>query len=656
MALIVSFSSNVFREYVIFVSGWCGKRAHGVTSIQSLSMYKSSRQFYRPGDRVQLLTTAFQNEGKSSFNRVNCGRESFQSDTRHLSGQAEHNEEEFDHAYNNSSERQKNKSRDKNSSEDSHVTLPDDANARETVGSVLSINPEDVDIYERTDQRRQQQMENEFDIKNLRENGVNSPFGNQNFIEMFRGSANYIASHRNSLAVFHIPGDLMDENPTGFRDLMNDISLSWLLGMKIVIVAGCRFQINKRYKEESQGRREHMGMVVTDEESLRIVKEEAGYVRFEVERQLARALKGGSSWAGSDGTDDDGVGEGNVVSGNFYSAQPFGVLDGVDYKYSGFVRRMETKKINQVHQNRDIVLLTSLGFSPTGEVFNVNSEYLASYAAVNLGANKVIYFLGRDAALQHKIHGSIIPHLRVNDGRKLLEFNGVRMETKGFVYFDNCPFDHGAERLFLTKMGWGMNALEAGVKRVHLISPNDGGLLQELYTRDGSGTMISGDLYDGINRAKVDDVTAIYEVITPLVEKGTVVGRTKAELEREIEQYHVYTRDGLLVACGQLKMFEDGYAEIGCLVVNPLYRSKGRGDAMLGYLGRLCVEAGATNLFVLSTQAMEWFIERGFDEVGVDLLPPSRQATYNYNRGSKIYMKKINSVRDLDANELFWDR
>jgi len=275
---------------------------------------------------------------------------------------------------------------------------------------------------------------------------------------------------------------------------------------------------------------------------------------------------------------------------------------------------------------------------------------------VNLGANKIIYFLGRDAALKHKIHGSIIPHLRVNDGRKLLEFNGVRMETKGFVYFDNCPFDHGAERLFLTKMGWGMNALEAGVKRVHLISPNDGGLLQELYTRDGSGTMISGDLYDGINRATVDDVTAIYDVITPLVEKGILVERTKAELERDIELYHVYTRDGLLVASGQLKMFEDGYAEIGCLVVNPLYRAKGRGDAMLGYLGRLCVEAGATNLFVLSTQAMEWFIERGFDEVGVDLLPPSRQATYNYNRGSKIYMKKINSVRDLDANELFWYR
>jgi len=504
--------------------------------------------------------------------------------------------------------------------------------------SVLSIDPANVDIYERN-MTHHTQLE-ECPIVN-----VGDMFGNRHFVDMFRGSANYIASHRNSLVVYHIPGDLMDENPGGFRDLMNDISLTWLLGMKVVIVAGCRYQIEKRL----HNRKSHLGMVVTDNDSLRVVKEEAGYVRFEVERQLARALKGSRGGKVTEG------GEGNVVSGNFYSSQPFGVLDGVDYKYSGFVRRMETEKIHQVLKNKDIVLLTTLGFSPTGEVFNVNSEYLAAFAGGALGASKLIYFLEKDVALRHKIHGSNIPHLRINDGRKLLDLSGVQTETKGFVYLDNCPY-HGAEQSFLVKMGWGMNALKAGVKRVHLISPENGALLQELYTRDGSGTMISGDLYDGIHGASVDDVTAIHELITPLVEKGTLVERTKASLERDIHQYHVYTRDGLIVACGQLKIFENDYAEIGCMVVNPAYRAKGRGDAMLGYLERLCVQAGATILFVLSTQTMEWFIERGFDEVGFDMLPPSRQKTYNHERASKIYMKKISSVRDLDASELFWDR
>ena len=110
------------------------------------------------------------------------------------------------------------------------------------------------------------------------------------------------------------------------------------------------------------------------------------------------------------------------------------------------------------------------------------------------------------------------------------------------------------------------------------------------------------------------------------------------------------------MACGQLKLFEDGFAEIGCLVVNQGYRSRGRGDAMLGYLERLALHNGCSSIFVLSTQTMEWFVERGFEPVAVDRLPPSRQATYNHKRASKIYMKKIESSRDLDASELWWNR
>lgn len=636
---------------------------------------RSVFQNHAPGDRVGLAVWAHPKGTIGGTRNSNIYNDGSRNQNRYRTNQSIH------HRYNRSKRGPANSMFTRNLSTNAKATEgqeipPTESNdnttqstskttrsEREPLVNVLSIDPEHVDIYERTDEMEFNNEENN-DMENCLVD-TDNPFGNRNFINMFRGSANYIASHRNTLAVFHIPGDLMDENPAGFRDLMNDISLSWLLGMKIVIVAGCRYQINKRQNKDN-ARQEHMGMVVTDPESLRIVKEEAGYVRFEVERQLARCLKSGSSSGNRDsngngnpngnGSDSfDAVG-GNVVSGNFYSAQPFGVLDGVDYQYSGFIRRMEVNKIHQVHKNRDIVLLTSLGFSPTGEVFNVNSEYLAAYAAGELGASKIIYFLEKNAALRHKIHGSDIPHLRVHDGRNLLNLNGVRTETKGFVYMDDCPYDFGAEQLFLVKMGWGMNALKAGVKRVHLISPYDGALLQELYTRDGSGTMISGDLYDGIQSATVDDITAIHEVITPLVEKGTLVERTKAELERDIDQYHVYTRDGLLIACGQLKMFENGYAEFGCLVVNPLYRSKGRGDAMLGYLERLCVQNGATTMFVLSTQTMEWFVERGFDEVGVELLPPSRQATYNHDRGSKIYLKKVNSLRDLDASELFWDR
>lgn len=506
----------------------------------------------------------------------------------------------------------------------------------EEIANVLGIEPEDVEVVF----KNQTGLDEKPPVLS-----VSEMFKNSHFVDMFRGSANYIANHRNSLVIYHIPGDWIDHpNPKIFRDLMNDISLTWILGLKIVIVVGCRYQVEKRLGVD---RKKHMGMVVTDPESLRVVKEEAGYVRFEVERQLARSLQGSR---GSNGLD------GNVVSGNFYSAQPFGVLDGVDYQYSGFVRRLETEKIKQCHGNRDIVLLTTLGVSPTGEVFNVNSEYLAAYAGGALDANKVIYFLEDDVELRHKVHGTKIPHLRNTDARKLLNANKISTEKKGFVYVgENFSLTEGEQNM-LTKIGWSMHALEKGVKRVHIVNPENGALLQELYTRDGAGTMISGDVYDGIHQAKITDVTGIHDLISPLIKQGTLIDRPKAALEKDIHQYHVYTRDDLIVACGQLKMFENGYAEIGCLVVSAAYRARGRGDAMLGYLERLCVQRGASVVFVLSTQTMEWFIERGFDEVPVEMLPPSRQATYNKERASKIYMKKIDSVRDLDASELFWNK
>ena len=700
LMLILTLSSCLCRESLSFTAGRASIARNGLGRNQLVHLTAADangRNIYpevsnKLGDRMTLSLSAFprgilcsiRNPSNQNWCRnyksIHYGYlrdedcSSTRTFTRNLSINAKAPEDEEysyqgEHSTEENDSNNENKTSDsfdviKASSESRSIPSTDDVFAteaetgRESFVNILSIDPEYVEIYERGDQEDLALAENRKD--NII--GNSNPFLNRNFIDMFRGSANYIASHRDKLAVFHLPGDLMDENPVGFRDLMNDISLSWLLGMKIVIVAGCQYQIKKRHKKDNIDRQEHLGMVVTDHESLRIVKEEAGYVRFEVERQLARALKSGSSSGNrmigvGNGNARDGSNHfgGNVVSGNFYSAQPFGVLDGVDFRYSGFVRRMEVDKIHQVLQNRDIVLLTPLGFSPTGEVFNVNSEYLAAHVAGELGASKIVYFLEKDAALRHKIHGSDIPHLRINDGRNLLDLYGVRTKTKGFVCTNGCPFAL-AQQMFLVKMGWGLNALMAGVKRVHLISPYDGALLQELYTRDGSGTMISGDLYDGIQSATVDDVTAIFEVISPLVQKGTLVERTKAELERDIDQYHVYTRDGLLIACGQLKMFEDGFAEFGCLVVNPLYRAKGRGDAMLGYLERLCVQNGASNLFVLSTQTMEWFVERGFVEVGVERLPPSRQATYNHERASKIYLKRITSLRDLDASELFWDR
>jgi len=483
---------------------------------------------------------------------------------------------------------------------------------------------------------------------------------------------------------------------------MDDIALTWLLGIKPVIVVGCRRQIDERLlamdgggecsisslsadgshvecleiqsssssnssskdgkngggNENGKGKNSGSGSVVrydsvriTDLDTLRIVKEEAGFVRFEVERQLGRALH-------LHGTvDHDALSDGNVVSGNFYSAQPYGVIDGVDFMYTGYPRRFEVDKIHQVLQSNDVVLLTPLGSSPSGEIFNVNTEHLAACVAGSLKAAKVIYFTNHGTAFREKNTNKLVQNLKLSDAKNVLEYNNIIINnSKGFATIQHDANLTPEVVEAFVKTGWSIAALEKGVKRAHIIAPINGALLQELYTRDGSGTLISRDIYEGIRNANVNDVAGIYELIEPLVSAGYLVNRPKNVLEKDIASYYVFTRDNLIIACAQLKLFENGYAEIGCMVVKKEYRSQGRGDAMLSFLERLSVMCDCPNVFVLSTQTMEWFVEHGYKAVEVDKLPPSRKKVYNYQRRSKIYMKHIKNIRDLDAAELWWNR
>ena len=151
------------------------------------------------------------------------------------------------------------------------------------------------------------------------------------------------------------------------------------------------------------------------------------------------------------------------------------------------------------------------------------------------------------------------------------------------------------------------------------------------------------------------DIPGIFEIIRPLEVAGILVERSRDQLEAELANFFVFTRDGATIACAYLKRFSTTSAEIGCLAVHPKYRKGGRGEAMLGYLERIAVLSGITDVFVLSTRTMQWFVERGFAECTVADLPESRQALYNWQRKSKVYRKELAGTREIDAEELFWD-
>lgn len=196
-------------------------------------------------------------------------------------------------------------------------------------------------------------------------------------------------------------------------------------------------------------------------------------------------------------------------------------------------------------------------------------------------------------------------------------------------------------------------ALEEGVTRGHLVPPIAGSLLQELFTRDGAGVLISRDVYEGIRPAADADITSILEIIKPLEAEGVLVSRNRQMLEKELSCCHVLARDGSVLACAMLIPYSDAMAEVACLAVHPSFRREGRGELLLTYLERVALKQGIRTLFVLSTRTMQWFEERGFQLADPSSLPATRN--YNKERASKVYTKQLGSERDVTAEELLWN-
>lgn len=271
---------------------------------------------------------------------------------------------------------------------------------------------------------------NSVPTNELTESSVSADdFDAASFGTIFRQCAPYIAMHRNSVLVIHIPGHVL-QNRNTFDAISDDISILHLLGVQIVLVVGVRDQLDVKVQQSGSTPSYHSGMRVTDEDTLRWLKETSGSARFEIESSLARGFRGRSP--GQQGI--------NVVSGNFfYTAKPLGVRNGIDFKFTGEVRRIESENIKKRLESGDVVLLTSLGYSPSGESFNVPSESLAAECAVNLKASKII-FLTEGELLWDTRKDKNVQSLRLGQAVALLDLWGIRSATYNEVDadVDNC--------------------------------------------------------------------------------------------------------------------------------------------------------------------------------------------------------------------------
>ncbi|TNG02360.1 MAG: amino-acid N-acetyltransferase [Gammaproteobacteria bacterium] len=434
---------------------------------------------------------------------------------------------------------------------------------------------------------------------------------NKAFVEWFRQSTPYLRAHRNRTFVISIPGEAIEESD--FASLIHDIALLNNLGIRIVLIHGIRPQIETCLHQRGHKSRYHNGLRITDDIAMECAKQAGGTVRVEIEALLSTGLANTPIPCSRI----------QVASGNYVIARPIGVLEGVDFMHTGAVRRIDVEAINQRLNDGAVVLISPVGYSPTSEIFNLSSDDVAEAAAIALSADKLI-ILSDEAGIRDSKR-RLIGQLTTHEARELLQ-GRRKLNTR---------------QQALLHMAIG--ATDIGVKRVHILNRKiDGALLQELFSRDGIGTLVSSEPYDTIRQAHIEDIPGILMLIEPLEQSGTLVRRSRDILEMEIHNFLVAERDGAVIGCAALYPYEkEGLAELACLTVEEKYRNSGSGAQLLKAIESRAHSLGIHGIFVLTTQTAHWFRERGFNTADIADLPLLKRKLYNYQRRSKVFIKSL---------------
>jgi amino-acid N-acetyltransferase len=443
----------------------------------------------------------------------------------------------------------------------------------------------------------------------------NSELTDARLVAWVRQAAPYIHAFRGRAFVIAFGGEVL---PTGVAQaLIHDIALLDSMGIQLVLVHGARLQIDLEMQGRGLAPRFHKGLRVTDADALECVKRAMGVTRIEIEALLSQGLPN-TPLAGAFL---------RVTGGNFISAKPVGVVDGIDFQFTGAVRKVEADEIRADLSQENVVLITPIAASPSGEIFNLAWEEVAEAVAVAIQADKLI-FLCDSAGLVDK-KGQQIGALTVDEGEELLD-KKVRQSPE-----------------IARVLPGAMRACRNGISRVHFLDRAlDGAMLMELFTREGIGTVMTRAPLARLRQAKPDDVGAVLALIAPLEADGTLVKRERERLEMEIDRFSLLDHDGVVVGCAALYPLtrvrgEPAAAELACLAVMPAYRRAGYGDQLRRHLEARAKTMKIKRLCVLTTRTAHWFLERGFVEAGIEALPKSRRELYNYQRRSKVLVKSL---------------
>lgn len=430
------------------------------------------------------------------------------------------------------------------------------------------------------------------------------------FVQWLRSVAPYIHAFRGKTFVVAFPGELVKDG--ALPVLAQDLSLLHALGIKVVIVHGSRPQVEEQLALRHVEARFHDGVRITDAAALECAKEAAGELRLDIEAAFSQGLPNTPMAHAAI----------RIISGNFVTARPVGIIDGVDLELTGVTRKIAYEAIHPILNAGGLVLLSPLGFSPTGEIFNLTMEDVAVNAAVALRADKLIFIT--ETPMIQDMAGADIHELSSHQVDAVLQHDCVPADAAFYL-------QHA------------MQACNAGVPRAHIVPyATDGSALLELFTHDGVGTMVSFENLESLRDATIEDVGGILKLIEPYEADGTLVKRGRELIEREIDYFSVIEHDGVIFACAALYPFPaEKMAEMACLIVNPEVQTQGDGERLLKHMENRARAAGLKKLFVLTTRTAHWFLKRGFVPATVDSLPKNRQQMYNWQRKSLVFTKNL---------------
>ncbi len=424
-------------------------------------------------------------------------------------------------------------------------------------------------------------------------------------VDLIREVFSYNRRFQGALFVLKIDSPIIDH--PYFSLLVKDLALLHQNGIRIIIIPGAHDRINEILDQYKIPYESEKGVRISSEEAINFIKMAA----FDVSNKVMTLLSG------------NGI---PSVIGSWVKARAIGVVDGVDFQHTGSVDKISTDAVNTLLNEGHIPIFPCIGWNSNGDPYNISSDELSRVIAQSMGANKLFYLSAEDVLTDKTC---VIPD-EVNPSSEGRLSKLSLSQAEQFIKLNSG-------NPLIEKIQSAVTACREGVDRVHILDGRiEGAVLKEIFSNLGIGTMIYSNIYERIRPMKQQDISSVLGLMKPFVDKGILVPRNRAKLEEQLDDFVVYAMDGIIHGCAALHLYEDGKAEIAGLAVENKFIHLNIGRKMVSYLLEKGKEQGLKEIFVLTTQTSDWFLNMGFTPAGLNDLPEAKKAQYNRDRNSRI--------------------